>query len=50
MRKYNTADNRTTIRNLDPELMKQARKDAIDKSLTIGFWLNKAIKRALGKK
>ena len=43
-------DNKTSIRNLDKELLKQARKDAIDKGITLGQWLNQAVKKMLGKK
>jgi len=42
-------DNRTTIRNIDKELYKQAQKDAIEKGLSIGHWLNMAMKLMLRK-
>ena len=43
-------DNKTSIRNLDKELLKQARKDAIDKGITLGAWLNRLIaKEVKGK-
>jgi len=42
-----TTDNRTTIRNLNKELLKAARKDAIDRDITLGEWINYAIKARL---
>jgi hypothetical protein len=39
-----------TIKGIDPELWKEARVQAILAGTTLGEWLNKLIRKALGKK